>query len=161
MQQTLYFILSGVLITAGMAGAVLPAIPGVPLVFAGMLLAAWTDHFQHVGALTLSVLGILALFAILIVFFAGLLGARRVGASGRALWGATFGTLIGLFFGLPGLLLGPFVGAVAGELSAGSKMEKATKVGMGTWLGLLFGTLAKLALCFTMLGIFLFAFLIG
>ena len=160
MQQTLYFILSGVLIVAGMAGAVLPAIPGVPLVFAGMLLAAWTDHFQHVGALTLSVLGILALVAILIDFVAGLLGARRVCASGRALWGATFGTLIGLFFGLPGLLLGPFVGAVVGELSTGSKVEKATKVGIGTWLGLLFGTLAKLALCFTMLGIFLFAFVL-
>jgi uncharacterized protein len=159
--QALYFILSGVLIVAGMAGAVLPAIPGVPLVFAGMLLAAWTDHFQHVGALTLSVLGILALFAILIDFVAGLLGARRVGASGRALWGATLGTLVGLFFGLPGLLLGPFVGAVAGELSAGSKMEKATKVGIGTWLGLLFGTLAKLALCFTMLGIFLLVFVFG
>jgi uncharacterized protein len=159
--QALYFILSGVLIVAGMAGAVLPAIPGVPLVFAGMFLAAWTDHFQHVGALTLSVLGILALFAILIDFVAGLLGARRVGASGRALWGATLGTLIGLFFGLPGLLLGPFVGAVAGELSAGSKMEKATKVGIGTWLGLLFGTLAKLALCFTMLGIFLLVFVFG
>ena len=158
--QALYFILSGVLIVAGMAGAVLPAIPGVPLVFAGMLLAAWTDHFQHVGTLTLSVLGLLALFAILIDFVAGLLGARRVGASSRALWGATFGTLIGLFFGLPGLLLGPFVGAVAGELSTGSKVEKATKVGIGTWLGLLFGTLAKLALCFTMLGIFLFAFVI-
>jgi uncharacterized protein YqgC (DUF456 family) len=159
--QTLYFVFSGLLIVAGLAGAVLPAIPGVPLVFAGMLLAAWTDHFQHVGVLTLSVLGILALFAILIDFVAGLLGARRVGASGRALWGAMFGTFVGLFFGLPGLLLGPFIGAVAGELSTGSKMQKATKVGIGTWLGLLFGTLAKLALCFTMLGIFLFAFVIG
>ena len=159
--QAFYFVLSGLLIVAGMAGAVLPAIPGVPLVFAGMLLAAWADHFLHVGALTLSVLGVLALVAILIDFVAGLLGARRVGASGRALWGAAFGTLIGLFFGLPGLLLGPFLGAVAGELSTGSKMQKATKVGIGTWLGLLFGTLAKLALCFTMLGIFLFAFVFG
>lgn len=159
--HALYFILSGALIVAGMAGAVLPAMPGVPLVFAGMLLAAWADHFQHVGALALGVLGALAVCAILIDFIAGLLGARRVGASGRALWGATFGTLIGLFFGLPGLLLGPFVGAVAGELYAGSKVEKATRVGIGTWIGLLFGTLAKLALCFTMLGIFLLAFVFG
>lgn len=157
--QTLYFILSAVLILAGMAGAVLPAIPGVPLVFAGMLLAAWTDHFQHVGAWTLSALGVLALLAILIDFVAGLLGARRVGASGLALWGASLGAIVGLFFGLPGLLFGPFVGAVGGELVAGGRADKATRVGVATWLGLLFGTLAKLALCFTMLGLFLFAFI--
>jgi uncharacterized protein len=161
MQQSLYFILSGALIVAGMAGAVVPALPGVPLVFGGMWLAAWADHFQHIGAVTLSVLGILAAMAMLIDFVAGLLGARRVGASGLALWGASIGTLVGLFFGLVGLLFGPFAGALAGELLAGSKVNKATKVGIATWLGLLFGTLAKLALCFTMLGVFLLAFVFG
>jgi uncharacterized protein len=160
MPQTLFFILSGMLILAGMAGAIIPALPGVPLVFAGMLLAAWTDHFQHVGTWTLVILGVLAAAAMLIDFVAGLFGAKRVGASGRALWGASIGTLVGLFFGLPGLLLGPFVGAIVGELSVGSKMEKATKVGIGTWIGLLFGTLAKLAMCFAMLGIFLLAFVL-
>ena len=155
-----YFVLAALLIIAGFAGAVLPALPGVPLVFAGMLLAAWADHFQHLGVFTLSLLGVLSVFALAIDFVAGLLGARRVGASTRALWGATLGTFVGLFFGVPGLLLGPFVGAVIGELSAGSKVHKATSVGVGTWLGLLFGTLAKLALCFTMLGIFLFAFVL-
>jgi uncharacterized protein len=161
MQQTLYFILSAALIIAGMAGAVIPALPGVPLVFGGMWLAAWTDHFQHVGVVTLSVLGILAALAMLIDFVAGLLGARRVGASGTALWGASIGTLVGLFFGLAGLLFGPFAGALVGELLAGSKVEKATKVGVATWFGLLFGTLAKIALCFTMLGVFLLAFVFG
>ena len=157
---TAYFILAGLLIIAGIAGAILPAIPGVPLVFAGMLLAAWADHFQHLGVFTLTLLGFLGLVALLVDFVAGMLGAKRVGASTRALWGATLGTFAGLFFGIPGLLLGPFVGAVIGELSAGSAMNKATSVGVGTWLGLLFGTLAKLALCFTMLGIFLFAFIL-
>ena len=160
MLPTAYFVLAAVLIIVGFAGAVLPALPGVPLVFAGMLLAAWADHFQHLGAFTLSLLGVLSLLALAIDFVAGLLGARRVGASTRALWGATLGTFMGLFFGIPGLLLGPFVGAVIGELSAGSKVHKATSVGVGTWLGLLFGTLAKLALCFTMLGIFLLAFVL-
>ncbi len=148
------------LIIVGIAGAIVPALPGVPLVFAGMLLAAWADHFQHLGVFTLSLLGVLSLLALAIDFVAGLLGARRVGASARALWGATLGTFVGLFFGIPGLLLGPFVGAVIGELSAGSRMHKATSVGVGTWLGLLFGTLAKLALCFTMLGVFLLAFVL-
>src|SRR5690349_8272717 len=139
MEQTLYFILSGTLIIAGIAGTVVPMLPGVPLVFAGMLLAAWADHFQHVGAVTLTFLGVLCALALLIDFVASMLGARRVGASSRALWGASLGTLTGLFFGLPGLLLGPFVGAALGELSAGRELSHATRVGVGTWLGLLFG----------------------
>lgn len=153
--------LSGMLILAGIAGTVVPVLPGVPLVFAGMLLAAWADHFQHIGAFTLTILGVLSVFALLIDFVAGLLGAKRVGASTRALWGASLGTLIGLFFGLPGLLLGPFLGAALGELSAGRELAHASRVGVGTWLGLLFGTLAKIALCFTMLGIFALRLLLG
>lgn len=161
MLQFGYFILAGLLILVGLAGAIVPALPGVPLVFAGMLLAAWADHYQHIGAVTLTILGVLSIAALLIDFIAGLLGAKRVGASKHALWGAAIGTLIGLFFGLPGLLLGPFVGAVIGELSAGGKLNQATRVGVGTWLGLLFGTLAKLALCFTMIGVFVLAFVFG
>src|SRR5262249_41504775 len=112
------------------------------------------------GWFTLSVLGILCALALSIDFVASLLGAKRVGASTRALWGALLGTFAGLFFGLPGLLLGPFIGAVVGELSTGRELAHATRVGIGTWLGLLFGTLAKLALCFTMLGVFAFALLL-
>ena len=155
------FVVAAILIAAGIAGAVVPALPGVPLVFAGMLLAAWADHFAHVGPITLVVLGLLGAIAMAVDFLAGLAGARRVGASRQALWGATLGTLLGLFFGLPGIVFGPFAGAVAGELAAGSRAGRAAHVGIGTWLGLLFGTLAKLALCFTMLGVFLFAFVIG
>lgn len=160
MLPTLYFILAGLLILIGLAGAIIPVLPGVPLVFGGMWLAAWADHYQHIGTFTLVLLGVLALLALAIDFVAGLFGAKRVGASVRALWGATIGTIVGSFFGLPGLLLGPFIGAVAGELSVGSRVGKATSVGVGTWVGLVFGALAKLALCFTMLGVFVVAFLI-
>ncbi len=159
--QTIYYVLAAVLIFAGIAGAVLPAIPGIPLVFAGMLLAAWTDHFQHIGWITLTILGILSALAMLIDFLAGALGAKRIGASHLALFGAAVGTIVGLFFGLFGLLFGPFFGAVIGEIIAGSKLDKATAVGIGTWVGLLFGTLLKLALCFTMLGVFLLALAFG
>ncbi|MGH8124057.1 MAG: DUF456 domain-containing protein [Rudaea sp.] len=158
--QVMYFVLAGILIVAGLVGSLLPVLPGVPLVFAGMLLAAWADGFAHVGVFTLIVLGVLCLLAMLVDFVAGLLGARRVGASKYALWGAMIGTLVGIFFGLPGLLLGPFLGALAGELGAGSRVDHAARVGVGTWLGLLFGTLAKIALCFTMLGVFALAFVI-
>jgi uncharacterized protein YqgC (DUF456 family) len=88
-------------------------------------------------------------------------GAKRVGASRTALWGATIGTVVGMFFGLAGLVLGPFVGALAGELASGNSVLRSTHVGIGTWLGLLFGTLVKLVISLLMLGLFGFAMLIG
>jgi len=160
MLPTLYFVLAAIVILIGMAGTIVPAMPGVPLVFAGMWLAAWADHYHHVGKWTLILLFMLAALAVLVDFVAGLLGAKRVGASALALWGAAFGTIIGMFFGLPGLLFGPFAGALVGELIHGSQVRRATSVGIGTWLGLLFGTLAKIGVCFTMLGVFVLAFLL-
>lgn len=157
----LLYVLAAALVLVGLAGTIVPALPGVPLVFAGMLLAAWAGDFTRVGPLTLIVLGVLTVLALAVDFFAGLLGARRFGASPHALWGAAIGTVVGLFFHLPGLILGPFVGALLGELLAGSALKRATQVGVGAWLGFVFGTLAKIALCFTMLGVFGLALLIG
>lgn len=154
---TALFVLAAVMILAGLVGTILPALPGVPLIFAGMLLAAWVDGFMHIGVWTMVLLGFLCLLAVAVDVVASLLGAKRVGASGWALFGAAVGTFAGFFFGIPGLLLGPFVGALAGELIAGGTMRRATEVGIGTWIGLLFGTLAKIALSFAMLGIFVFA----
>jgi hypothetical protein len=87
------------------------------------------------------------------------LGAKRVGATKLAVVGAALGTVAGLFLGLPGLILGPFVGAVAGELMSHGQVQQATRAGIATWVGLLFGTLAKLALVFTMLGLFALAYI--
>ena len=151
------FALAAVMILAGFVGTILPALPGVPLIFAGMLLAAWADGFVHIGVWTLVVLGFLCLVAIAVDVVASLVGAKRVGASGWALFGAAVGTVAGFFFGIPGLILGPFAGALVGELTAGGTMRRAAEVGFGTWLGLLFGTLAKIALSFAMLGVFVFA----
>jgi uncharacterized protein YqgC (DUF456 family) len=156
----LWYALSAVLIIVGIAGTVLPALPGVPIVFAGMWLAAWVADYTLIGTGTLILLGVLAGLAVILDFVAGLLGAQRVAASGKALWGATVGTFVGLFFGLPGLLLGPFIGALVGEASAGGTIQRSTHVGVATWIGLLFGTLAKIALSFTMLGIFIAALMI-
>lgn len=154
------YILAAAMIVIGLVGTVLPALPGVPLLYAGMFLAAWTGHFVHVGPLTLGLLGLLCALAIAADIVASLLGAKRVGASTWALVGAAIGTLGGFFFGLPGLILGPFAGALGGELIAGSTLKQATHVGVGTWLGMLFGTLVKVALAFAMIGIFAFALLI-
>ncbi|HOV57425.1 MAG TPA: DUF456 domain-containing protein [Rhodanobacteraceae bacterium] len=155
------FVLAGLLILIGLAGTLLPALPGIPLVYAGMFLAAWADHFQHIGWVTLAVLGALCLIALAIDFFASLVGAKRVGASGWALAGAAVGTVVGLFFGLVGVLAGPFAGALAGELVAGGTLRRATSVGLGTWLGMVLGALVKVALAFTMLGVFAVALLFG
>ncbi|MBK9495045.1 MAG: hypothetical protein BWZ07_01154 [Alphaproteobacteria bacterium ADurb.BinA280] len=153
-------VLAGLLILVGFAGTVLPALPGVPLMFAGMLLSAWMGDFQQIGGWTLSLLGALAAISIAGDFVAGLLGAKRVGASGWAMAGAALGTLIGLFFGLFGLILGPFIGALLGELIAGATLHRATHVGLGAWLGFLLGSVLKIALAFMMLGVFLFALLV-
>ncbi len=158
--EIILYIVAGLLIVIGLAGTILPVLPGVPIVFGGMLLAAWVGDFQSISVWTVVLLGVLAAIAMVLDFVAGLLGAKRVGASAMALWGTVIGTIVGLFFGLPGLLLGPFLGAVAGELLSGKDMTRSTHVGFASWMGLLFGTLAKLALSFTMLGVFALALLI-
>jgi uncharacterized protein YqgC (DUF456 family) len=145
----------------GALGIVLPALPGVPLLFAGMVVAAAIDDFQRVGWLPLAVLGFLTLLAVLVEFFASAFGAQRVGASSRAIAGALIGTVVGLFFGIAGLVFGPFVGAVIGELSVHGRIEQAGRVGVATWIGLVFGTLAKIAIAFAMIGIFVLAYFIG
>jgi uncharacterized protein YqgC (DUF456 family) len=109
---------------------------------------------------TLVLLGLLTLASFAIDFAATALGAKRVGATKLAVIGAALGTLAGLFLGIPGLILGPFVGAVAGELLSHGQVQQATRAGVATWIGLLFGTLAKLALVFTMLGVFAFAYFV-
>ncbi len=146
-----------VLILLGLFGFVLPMLPGAPLIFVGLLLAAWAEDFAYVGGGTLAVLGIMALLTYVVDFLAGAAGAKRFGASKRAIIGAAIGALIGLFFGLPGVLLGPFVGAVIGELSAQRSLKEAGRAGFGASLGLVLGAAAKLALGFAMLGVFLVA----
>jgi uncharacterized protein len=148
------WVLAVLLVVGGLAGTVLPALPGVPLVFGGLLLAAWADGFERVGVITLITLGVLTALSFAIDFAAAALGAQRVGATKYAIAGAALGTFMGLFLGLPGLLVGPFVGAVAGEMLSHGRLPQAARAGVATWIGLLFGTLAKIALVFTMLGIF-------
>lgn len=158
--QGLYYVLAAILVIVGVAGVILPALPGLPLVFAGMLLAAWVGGFQEVGWVTLVVLGLLTAVSLAVDFFATMMGAKRVGASRKALLGAVVGTFAGLFFGPLGLFAGPFVGALLGELWHGREIGQAAKVGLGTWLGILLGTVLKLGLAFAMLGLFAFALLV-
>ncbi|MBJ6984149.1 DUF456 domain-containing protein [Luteimonas sp. MC1750] len=155
--QTLYYAIAALLVLVGIAGTILPALPGLPLVFAGMLLGAWAGHFEYIGVPVLVVLGVLTMLSLAVDFWATALGAKRVGASGKAVAGAVIGTFVGIFFGPVGLFAGPFIGALAGELLHGRDVGRATRVGFGTWLGVVFGTVLKLALAFTMVGLFVLA----
>jgi uncharacterized protein YqgC (DUF456 family) len=152
----LWWLLAGLIVIAGLAGTVIPALPGVPLVFAGLFVGAWIGNFETIGWITVGVLAFLALVAWAVDFLAGALGARYLGASSRAFWGATFGAIVGIFFGLPGIVLGPFIGAVLGELSGGSDLVQSGRSGLGAWLGMVVATAAKLAIAFLMIGIVIF-----
>ena len=158
--QFLYYALAVILVLVGIGGVILPALPGLPLVFAGMLLAAWAGDFQQIGWFPLVLLGLMTLLSVAVDFFATMMGAKRVGASRKALWGAVIGTFVGLFFGPVGLFAGPFVGALLGELWHGRELGQATKVGLGTWLGIVLGIVLKLGLAFGMLGLFAFAWFV-
>ena len=157
----LYYTLAAVLVAVGLAGTVLPAIPGALLIFGGLFLAAWADGFAHVGAVGLVIIGVLGVLAFVADFVGSLLGAKRVGASPLALAGATVGGLFGFFLGLPGLILGPFVGAVGGELLARGRWRDAGKVGLGTWLGLVAGAVLKVILAFMMIATFVAFYLMN
>lgn len=148
------------LVLAGIAGAVLPAIPGAPLVFAGLLLGAFIDDFSKVGWFPLAVMGLLTALTFVVDFAATALGAKRVGASPLALVGAALGTVAGLFFGFVGVLVGPFAGAALGEYVARRDLRQAGRAGLGTWLGIVLGSAAKIALLLAMVGVFAVAWLL-
>jgi uncharacterized protein len=157
MEPAVYLAIAALLVVIGLAGTILPVLPGVLFVFAGLFIAAWAEGFSRVGAVGLSIIAALAALAFVADFVATLLGAKRVGASPRALVGAAAGGLIGVFFGIPGIVLGPFVGAVLGELWARGGLKQAGKVGLGTWVGLFIAAVAKVVIAFTMIATF-FAF---
>ena len=156
-QQVLYLV-SAALIIIGLLGVFLPVLPGIPLAYAGMVLAAWAGGFKEISVLVLILLGLLTLASIAIDFLASALGAKRAGASKLAVVGAALGSLFGmLFFNLPGLILGPFVGVMAVETAQGKSMREAGKIGFATWIGMAIGIALKVGLAFAMMGIFLFA----
>lgn len=159
MTAALLWILAVALIIAGLAGTILPALPGTALVLAGIVLGAWIDDFTRVGAGTLAVVGALAVLAWVLDYVAGLLGAQKAGASRQALVGAALGTVAGLFMGLVGVLFMPLVGAAIGEYLARRDHGHALRVGVSTWVGIMVGMLAKVAIAFVMIGVFVVALL--
>ena len=161
MTAALLWVLCALMIVAGLAGSVLPALPGTALVLGGIVLGAWIDDFNRVGTGMLALIAVLAVVAWVLDYVAGLLGARKAGASRLALIGAAAGTVVGLVMGLVGVLFMPLVGAAVGEYLARREHhragQQALKVGVATWLGIMVGLLAKLVIACVMVGLFVAA----
>jgi uncharacterized protein YqgC (DUF456 family) len=153
----LLWIAAVVMVGIGLVGIVMPALPGHLLILAGLASAAWADGFTRVSGWTLGVIAVLAVASYGIDIAAAALSTRRLGASPRAVTGAALGTLAGLFFGLPGVIVGPFAGAVIGELTASRDLGLAARAGVAAWIGFAIGTAAKVAIAFVMIGLFLVA----
>jgi uncharacterized protein len=156
----LLWFIAVMLVLVGLAGTLLPILPGVPLVFAGLLLGAWIDGFVHVGWPLLLVLALLTALSVVVDVAATSLGAKGAGAGRAAMLGAAIGTIVGLFFGPVGLLVGPFLGAAAGQFLVRQDLLEAGRAGVGAWVGFLLGSLAKLALGVAMVLIFVLAWVV-
>lgn len=154
-QSLVLWILAAVLTVTGLSGMLLPVVPGAPLLFLGLLFGAWADNFAYVGLWTLLVLAVMTGLTYVVEFTASVLGVKKFGGSNRAMIGAALGGLVGLFLGVPGILLGPFVGAVVGELSLQRSLDEASRAGFGTVVGLAIGIAGKLAIGIAMIGLFL------
>lgn len=159
MEPALY-VLGVLVLIAGLAGIVLPALPGAPLLVAGVLLVAWAGHFQVVGWGTVIAAAILGALIWAVDVLAGVLGARAFGASRWAVIGSGVGVVVGLFFGIPGIVLGPAIGALAFEYWKDPDLAKAAKAGVGALVGFVLGTVAKVALAFVLLGLLALALVV-
>lgn len=144
-----------ILLFIGLMGTVLPALPGLPFIFIGAWILAYISHYQIIGPITLIILALITFTGCTLDFLAGLLGAKYCGASKQALWGALIGSVVGLFFHLPGLIFGPLVGAAIGEWLARRDLMAAGKVGMATLIGFIIGVIAKVGCAMVMLLIIL------
>ena len=149
-----------IVVLIGIVGAVVPGLPGAALVLVGLVWLAWLDGFARAGPGTIAILVGLTVACYVVEYGATALGAKRAGASRWAIAGAVIGAGGGLFLGLPGLILGPFLGAVAGEFVTRGNLEGVTRAGFGAWVGLVVGTAAKVALVFSMVAIAAAAFLL-
>lgn len=154
-QSLILLIIGAILTVTGLSGLLLPIVPGAPLLFLGLLFGAWAEGFNYIGLWTLLLLAVMAALTYVVEFATSVLGVKKYGGSKRAMIGAALGGVVGLFFGIPGILLGPFAGAVAGELSLQRSLNEASRSGLGTVVGLAIGVAGKLAIGIAMIGLYL------
>lgn len=142
--KVLALVLASLFFGAGLLGTILPVLPGAPLIWAGMFLYGLLTGFTRLPWTFFLAQGIAVLFTFIIDYLASLWGTRHFGGSRVAIWGAFLGALVGgIVSGPLGIILGPFAGAIGGELLVRGNPAQALKVGLGTILGLLGGTALK------------------
>ncbi|MBO7266025.1 MAG: DUF456 domain-containing protein [Alistipes sp.] len=135
----------------GLIGAVVPIIPGTLISYAGLLVVSFTEG-SDIGVAKLVVWGVISMAVIVLDYILPAFLSKRFGGTKWGSWGATIGTLLGLLFGPVGIILGPFVGAVVGEmLHEQLEFREALKVGFGSMLSFLVGTLFKLIVGFVLI----------
>ncbi|RMG67748.1 MAG: DUF456 domain-containing protein [Calditrichaeota bacterium] len=155
--EYLWLFIAFLLILAGNAGVLIPFLPGIPLIYAAYLVWGIASGWRDYGATTMVVLGVVTLLSYAVDYFAGAVGAKKYGASPLGVWGSIIGGIVGfVFFSVPGLILGPFAGAIAGEMLAGKRQQEAWRAGWGAFLGFLAGSVFKIALAILMTGLFIF-----
>ena len=143
----LVIVLAIILMVGGIAGCALPVLPGAPLAYAGLLLLHFTG-LAHFSTTQLIVWLIVVVVLQVVDYITPLLGSKYSGGTSFGNRGCVAGTLLGLFFMPWGIILGPFLGAVAGEMMGGSNFPHAVRAGIGTLIGFLLGTLLKVIVCF-------------
>jgi uncharacterized protein len=154
--NTLWTIVSILIMIVGLFGTVLPFLPGIVLIYAGYLFYGFVTDWHAYGATTVVVWGVVTCLLALLDFYAGSIGARKFGASRFGMWGSFIGGAVGaLVAGLPGLILGPFVGAMAGELMGGRSHQQALRSAWGSIIGFVTGSLLRIAVGVVMIGTFL------
>jgi len=153
-EQIIGLILALLVMCVGLAGSILPGLPSTPLVLIGAI--GHKLYFGPTGATwwVLVVLAAMTVVSLVMDYLASVYGAKKLGATWRGAVGAIVGGLIGLFFNLPGILLGPFVGAFLFEMAGGREWKAASRAGVGATLGLLAGAIGKLACCVAMMALF-------
>ena len=152
--MTALWIVVVLLMLVGLVGSLLPGLPGAPLILLGAGVHAAATGGDPVGVGRLFILAGLAALAFVLNYVAAVLGARRFGASGWAVAGAVLGALAGVFFAPAGLLLGPVVGAVTGELVRTRRFADSLKSGLAAVVGLAVGAVAQFALALVMVALF-------
>lgn len=160
MMDIILWIIAVCLMVVGFAGTIVPMIPGLPLIFAGAWLAAFIDHYDKIGVVTLVILAVLTVIGIVIDWVAQTMGAQKAGATKLGILGSLIGTVVGIFTGLWGLIFMPLLGAAIGEFIDHQDMLRSGKVGFATWLGMMIGIVIKLGLAFTMIGVVIAALII-
>ena len=139
-------ILGAFFILIGLAGCIVPIVPGPPLSYFGILLLHWTEKVQFDQKFLIT-WALLVAGVTLIDFMVPIWGTKKFGGTKRGTWGATIGLIVGLFFGPVGIILGPFVGAVVGEMTQSDDFNKALKSGLGSLIGFLIGTGLQFIVC--------------